>query len=614
MIDNGIYSGVISYNAGTTNAVIKYNNAYFYHAKTNKVGDTYTFIFSYHSGNPNMNGCSLSYSSSISNPAGTESPTQIQLSSSTGDQLLTSGFEAYNNLNNRVLPLLTTGSDLAITFVLITVNGYAVASQAGVPTQCTQLLYGVSVGGTVVVKKRIGTKTNDTWSFNVWEDLGGQISKATNTTLGGVKVYEIQGKVSSGPSGAEYSVNIRPEGTLYTTVDHADETHEGVVYVDSSVKPQSKNPVSGKAVAEAIANIDCVIKVVWSNDSTPLSNMNDFTTAGVYELSGEHTRNNDNLPIANTGSGHTFNARLTVLDSSISGSGNTDDKCITQLLAFSNRLGQGEVYIRTGKGMTLDSLTWDAWSTLQRNVHVGSLSYYTLDQNDDTGNPLNTLIDNGIYNGVLNHAWGGTDTRANTETFILIVINDYFTNPYKRHVSQFKYSVLKNIGTVIFEYRVGVGNDTITWSDWENLVGDYTLPIATLDTLGGIIANKSQSDTPLGTEYGVQVFDDGKAYVLIPYPEDVVAKGNTNAVSSGAVYDAINSAINSGGGDITATPTEEVIEEIEPTLVSTAIRKTQQVLTDTEKEIARGNIGAVGYSDLSNAIATAITNTINTPV
>ena len=286
-----------------------------------------------------------------------------------------------------------------------------------------------------------------------------------------------------------------------------------------------------------------VTKILWSNDSAPLSNMNDFTTAGVYELSGEHTRNNDNLPIANTGSGHTFNARLTVLDSSISGSGNADDKCITQLLAFSNRLGQGEVYIRTGKGDSTDDLTWGSWATLQRNVNVGSLSYYTLDQNDDTGNPLNTLIDNGIYNGVLNHAWGGTDTRTDTETFTLIVINDYFTSPYERHVSQFKYSVLKDIGTVIFEYRVGVGNDTIVWSDWENLGGSYTLPIATSDTLGGIKSSVAQSDTPMGTEYGVRVFDDGKAYVLIPHPADVVAKGNTGAVTSGAVYDAIATAI-----------------------------------------------------------------------
>ncbi len=69
-----------------------------------------------------------------------------------------------------------------------------------------------------------------------------------------------------------------------------------------------------------------------------------------------------------------------------------------------------------------------------------------------------------------------------------------------------------------------------------------------------------------------------------------------------------------GGGDITATPTEKVINDIEPTLVTNALRKTPQVLTDSEKEIARGNIGAVSYSDLNNAIAEAIINTLNTAV
>ena len=90
-------------------------------------------------------------------------------------------------------------------------------------------------------------------------------------------------------------------------------------------------------------------RVTWNVNS----NMNDFTVAGVYDIYGERTMSDDNLPIDNTGGGHTFNARLTVLDSSISGTGESDDKCITQVLSFSNRLGQGEVYIRTAKGSSL---------------------------------------------------------------------------------------------------------------------------------------------------------------------------------------------------------------------------------------------------------------------
>lgn len=75
-------------------------------------------------------------------------------------------------------------------------------------------------------------------------------------------------------------------------------------------------------------NTSKVNSITWNNDIDP-SNMNDFVVAGVYDIKGERTRNNDNLPILNTGGGHSFNARLTVLDSSISGSGRDDDKSIT---------------------------------------------------------------------------------------------------------------------------------------------------------------------------------------------------------------------------------------------------------------------------------------------
>lgn len=97
-----------------------------------------------------------------------------------------------------------------------------------------------------------------------------------------------------------------------------------------------------------------------------------------------------------------------------------------------------------------------------------------------------------------------------------------------------------------------------------------------------------------------------------------ISKENSGAFSTDELANIIAEVTlfgsSSGGGDITATPTEEVIDDIEPTLVSTALRKTPQVLTDAEKEIARNNIDAVGYSDLNNAIATAITNTLNTEV
>lgn len=194
-----------------------------------------------------------------------------------------------------------------------------------------------------------------------------------------------------------------------------------------------------------------VKSITWNND-TDQSNMNDFVVAGVYDIKGERTRIDDNLPILNTGSGHSFNARLTVLDSSISGSGKGDDRCITQVLSFSNRLGQGEVYIRTGKGGSLDNLTWEKWSTLQRNVNVGEVG------------SLDDLKDNGIYSGV----WLFGSLNNYPLTFVCVVINDYFIGTAPRRVSQFVYGLSKFDGSVVYQSRVW-DDSKDKWGDWEIL-------------------------------------------------------------------------------------------------------------------------------------------------
>lgn len=76
----------------------------------------------------------------------------------------------------------------------------------------------------------------------------------------------------------------------------------------------------------------------------------------------------------------------------------------------------------------------------------------------------------------------------------------------------------------------------------------------------------------------------------------------------------VQDALSNAEGCITSTETIEEVENIEENLVANALRKTTQVLTDAEKEIARGNIGAVSYNELNSAIANAITNTLNTAV
>lgn len=210
----------------------------------------------------------------------------------------------------------------------------------------------------------------------------------------------------------------------------------------------------------------------WNNDNDP-SNMNDFTVAGVYDIKGERKRDNDNLPILNTGGGHTFNARLTVLDSSIPGDGKEDDKCITQVMSFNNRLGQGEVYIRTGKGASLDNLTWENWSTLQRNVNVGQV--YTLDN----------LIDNGIYSGV----YVGT---GNKFTFVMVVINDYALAAKlgaDRVVNQFLYAVEVG-GVVRYTTRQKIGG--APWKSEEILNKDEISSMID-NAIKGVIADAPEA-------------------------------------------------------------------------------------------------------------------------
>ena len=157
---------------------------------------------------------------------------------------------------------------------------------------------------------------------------------------------------------------------------------------------------------------ESVTEVSWSVSS----NMNDLTTAGAYNIKGERINANDNLPISNSNPGHTVSGRLIVLDSSIDGTGDSQDKCITQLLTLSNRTREdGNTYIRTASGASLRSLTWKPWAAQQTNVNVGQVT------------SLDSFIDNGIYSGVFVES--GVPT-----TFVMIVLNDYFVGLSPRRV------------------------------------------------------------------------------------------------------------------------------------------------------------------------------------
>lgn len=217
------------------------------------------------------------------------------------------------------------------------------------------------------------------------------------------------------------------------------------------------------------------IKVDWDASSC----VDTFITAGIYNIRGERLNVKDGLPIANSNPGHTINARLVVIDSSISGTGDTDDKCITQILTLSNRTGgDGDVYIRTGRAHSTNVLAggtgWEPWGKLQQNIEVGQVT------------SLNSFIGNGIYSGVY------TNGSSFFETFVMVVINNYAVagaTGQVRSVSQFKYA-LNVDGTFSYKTRIGRGGSSIEWGSWVDLGAATTTDIQD----NSITAQKLSSD------------------------------------------------------------------------------------------------------------------------
>lgn len=205
-------------------------------------------------------------------------------------------------------------------------------------------------------------------------------------------------------------------------------------------------------------------KVTWDASSC----VDTFIAAGIYNIRGERLNVKDGLPIANSNPGHTINARLVVIDSSISGSGDTDDKCITQILTLSNRTGgDGDVYIRTGRAHSTNVLAggsgWEPWGKLQQNIEVGQVT------------SLNSFIGNGIYSGVY------TNGSSFFETFVMVVINNYAVagaTGQVRSISQFKYA-LNVDGTFSYKTRTGQGNTGISWGNWVEIDNKAQLAVET---------------------------------------------------------------------------------------------------------------------------------------
>ena len=205
-------------------------------------------------------------------------------------------------------------------------------------------------------------------------------------------------KTNTGQLYGVHTSNSYNKNTAFVYVPYASDTTSGIVSIGSGLKHGYINDgiavkLDHKTLSFDNDNADIQLgrEVKWVNIGSA-TNMNDFVTDGIYNISGEHTRNDDNLPINNTGGGHTFSGRLSVFDSSLPDTGNDiKDCCLTQLLTLSNRVGgDGNMYIRNGSGLDKENLLWSNWGKLQTNVEVGLLHI----------EELYDYIDNGIYSGV----------------------------------------------------------------------------------------------------------------------------------------------------------------------------------------------------------------------
>ena len=284
----------------------------------------------------------------------------------------------------------------------------------------------------------------------------------------------------------------------------------------------------------------------WINTGNNLSNLNNFVDYGIYNISGEHTRLDDNVPIMNTGGGNTFQCRLMVYDSSLANTGNAgNDCCITQVLTLSNRVGgDGNTYIRTGVGSTKSSLTWGPWGKHQTNVEVGVVG--TLD------NEL--FINNGMYSGIL-----GTDGT----TFVLITVNNYASagsqglNPI---CTQLLYGVTLD-GTIRLEKRTCTKADSIwQYNEWHSLENDANtktkiIPLATGNKLVNNSIHYISSATtingfiepPSNEAYTYTIVIDNVSPSNVKLPANIKWAGGDDPTSSQTIaglYEIIINGIN----------------------------------------------------------------------
>lgn len=192
--------------------------------------------------------------------------------------------------------------------------------------------------------------------------------------------------------------------------------------------------------------VDGAIKVTWDSSS----NMDEMNITGLYYITGNRSNTADNIPMSNTGEIVAW-LRVANVDAT--------NSFITQILELGNKEGKdSKVYTRRYNGSS-----WSAWALLQPMVEVGQVA------------SLDGFIDNGMYSGVF------TNGTTIFDTFVLIVINNYAAaaaTGQNRSISQFKYA-LHIDGATTYTTRIGRGDSTVVWSNWQDIAATAVAQEAT---------------------------------------------------------------------------------------------------------------------------------------
>lgn len=217
--------------------------------------------------------------------------------------------------------------------------------------------------------------------------------------------------------------------------------------------------------------------------------MNAFTETGEYHIHGERTDANDGLPILNAASGHTIDARLTVLDSSLTnGTGAKTDIVVTQILRLSNRTGgDGHVYVRTAQAANKSQLATPsstAWGTWEKLMGVFEKNVV------DNAYELDGYTTNGMYSGmfpIYQQNWGLAIPAGST--FLMVTINGYAVAAYGAvpQLTQMLYLLPAKTGSEQFPAKMYIR--TAWWNasakDW---VWNYWDKIVTANELSALEA------------------------------------------------------------------------------------------------------------------------------